>query len=244
MSELTNPLLQKNQIKDYEEINEEFTKFQKSIEEIKKVLNQKGLDDNYVITGLTNQLENLKSHMTKINDKILFLKNFTKDDSINLRDNSSIFLLNKIKIISDSISKEYELVAKLFSEKISQAQNDLGKLEYSSQMSGQLQTLTKVDLERYKERELELSKIQKVTQQILELSRDMKKEADKQGQTVISIESYIEESQRNVNKGNEELTRKKSSSESNVTFYCWSAVILFVLVFFALLIVYYKYIKE
>lgn len=245
LDEKSNPLLDPNLGKEYEILNEENSTFNTSIEDINKALDTKSVDDQENMSNLVIKLQNVKAHMERINEKIQFLKNFLQDDS----PSNQLVLLNKIKIISDNISRRYELVNKKFTEKIANAKRKI-ELEISEKRTDsygggkvlqKLDARIKMDVDRLKERQEDLEKITKISYQLLELSRDMKKSAESQGRMVSSIEDHITIADTNVRGGNEQLNKRQATQSTNNKLYFWICSSLGFILLIGLFMLYWKY---
>lgn len=251
-----NPLLGETFGKEYERLNEETSTFNTSIEDINKDLDTKSVEDSSNISNLTLKLQNIKSHMERISDKIQYLKNFLKDDTTQ----NQLLILSKIRIISDNISRKYEEVNKKFTEKIAKAKrkieneilesenaakngDDSMNPEFAGKVFQKLDSKVRIGIDRLRERHEDLEKISKISYQLLELSRDMRRSAENQGRMVASIEDYITVSNTKINDANEQLNKKIESQSTNVKLYFWIASVLFVIIAIVIVFIYWKYWK-
>jgi t-SNARE complex subunit (syntaxin) len=98
-----------------------------------------------------------------------------------------------------------------------------------------------MDVDRLRERQQDLEKITKISYQLLELSRDMRREADKQGRIVTSIEDHITISNFKTSEAIEQLNKRKGSQSSNVRLIFWIFTTLCFLIIVAVFVLYWKY---
>lgn len=250
-----NPLLDQSLDKEYEFLNEESTTFNTSIEDIYHDLECRSVEDNINISNLVMKLQNVKAHMQRINDKIHYLKNYMIDD-IKTQPNN-ILIFSRVKKISDNISRRYEEVNKKFADKIEMAKKKI-QIEIDqrttadsnpnnnkiNKMMLKYDPKVRLDLDRLRERQQDLEKITKISYQLLELSRDMRREADKQERIVSSIEDHITISNIKTNEANEQLCKKKETQTSNVRLFFWICTTLLFLIIVAGFIFYLKYWRQ
>ncbi len=106
-----------------------------------------------------------------------------------------------------------------------------------------LDTKTKIDVDRLKERQQDLEKISKISIQLLELSRSMKISTENQGRIVSSIEDHITIANEKVKDGNEQLSLNRQTQATNVKLYFWICISLGIILLIGLSMMYWKYLR-
>ena len=246
--EKSNPLLDKDFKKEIEFLDEEYKIFNNSIEKINKDLETKRTEDQSTLTGIMVKLQNIKTHMEKINNKILYLKNFMKDDST-----YTFAFFSQIKKISENISSKYEAVNKKFTEKIDLARrriqveidertnHPVDSQTQSTLIMKKLDSKMRMDVDRLKERQHALEQIAKISNQLMKLSQDMRLEAVKQGRVVNSIENHIVVSNIMTGEANEQLNRRSTTQTFNIKFYFWICSMLCLVLMMVIFYIYWKF---
>lgn len=160
---------------------------------------------------LTFQLKNAKVKVDDINNKISYIRNFIKDNV------NSKTILKEITTISSDISKTFSETNTIVLDKINIAKTNIQteikqKFENNSNLNNNdklsLLKNKNIDYDRLKQRQDDLENIARITQQLVELSKDMRTEAGKQGLTIQSIEDNIAIAVDKTSQANDELNKK------------------------------------
>jgi hypothetical protein len=239
------PLLETNIRNELVFLQDENEKFNTLIQEIEQQLGVSNIGRTGVDI-INNKLALLKEQMEKIFEKIHFIKNFLKDD----QGNQTLVSLNKIKTISQNVYSRFEKVNTKFINLVKNNQHDIdmsinrpstyeGGLTH--QMLLQKDGKKTLDLQRLQNLQKEYEKILTSSSILVQISREIKRETEKQEGMVLSIEDSIASLDTNTKAANAELAKRKDQQSSNVSFYAWTAFLLLLIFVIILYILYYKY---
>jgi hypothetical protein len=256
------PLLDQDIKKEFSSLQDEHTIFNNSVSDLEKTFNLKSVEDFENLKQINNKLSHIKNHMEKISEKIAFIKNYIKDHN----DNSTLFLLNQIKKISESIGIKYERVNHNFTELIKNAQNHMqlelikttGGVGITSTLnkSGSGTAVTtfatkspgetskiRMGYERIKEIQKEYEVLLDASSKLVQISIEIKKQTDKQGYMVSSIEDEITSAEHHTKEADGELKKTKERQSSNVSMYFWISLALCFVIVIIVYVLYLKYFK-
>jgi t-SNARE complex subunit (syntaxin) len=246
-SSIRDPLLNKIDPKrQIEQLNIEFNKVMTSLNEIESDIDRESINS---LGPLNVKLGNVQQHMEIINNQIHFLRSCLTDLPGQLTKEESELIVNRIRVISEDINRKYENVNKKFEAKLKQAKSEVQlqlnnyntDIERPQQAQQQITGKTRMEIEQLKNRQEDLEKIEKISFQLLLISRDMKKEAEKSGQKVSNIEDYIISSQNNIQNGTNLLNNQRATEGTRNSFYFWIALIVFIILIGLIVTLLYKY---
>lgn len=249
--EILNPLLDTNVVKEIKSLEEDNQKYQILLQKFENEINIREISQVDNLPELITKLQEIKSLLETILNKIKLISNYIKDD------HSQKNILEKLKQISLDTSQKYQILNKKFNEKLEAAKNKI-KIELNEMTNisvenannprlkviQKLDNKTRMDIDRLKERQDELEKITKISHQLLIISQDMKLSSERQGRVIDSIENNLIVTDSNTNKGLEELNKRKTTQSFNIKFYFWICTTLFIVLALVILFLYLKYWKS
>jgi len=201
------------------------------------------------LPALADKMKNIEVHLNKIKTMNSAVHNFydaQKDDMVYHK------YYTDIKKMSEDITIKYTQLNQKVNSLVDVVKtrvdheflDDPNKLNISSKEQKVLEWKNKVDGERYNERKAELEKVSKVTNQILELSRNMNTEVQKQGETLAKIEDNVKDSTVNVADGKKQLLEKQAREQSTSSFYLWVCSVLSLVLLVLLVYIYFAYYRN
>jgi t-SNARE complex subunit (syntaxin) len=248
--EMLNPLLDSNTKKELKLLIDDTDQFTMLLSKFESDINSREISQVENLSELVNKLKNLRSQMEKIVSKIQYIKNFIKDET------SQKSTLVKLKGVSEEIRRKFENLNKKFNAKVETAKNQIkteieektnssednfNKQNIRVQTVQTIDSRTRMDIDRLRERQEELEKITKISHQLLRISQDMKMSSDRQGIIVDSIESNLVISNKNTNEGLQQLNKRRETESFSIRFYFWICTTLCLVLALVILFLYLKY---
>jgi hypothetical protein len=251
--EMLNPLLDSNTKKELKLLIDDTDQFRMLLSKFESDINSREISQVENLSELVNKLQNLRSQMEKIVSKIQYIKNFIKDET------TQKSTLVKLKEVSEEIRRKFENLNKKFNAKLETAKNQIKteiedktnssednfnnqKIKVQSVQTVQtIDSRTRMDIDRLRERQEELEKITNISHQLLRISQDMRMSSDRQGIIVDSIESNLVISNKKTHEGLEQLNKRRETQSFSIRFYFWICTTLCLVLALVILFLYLKY---